>query len=320
MLALPAPSIGRGSRLLGVGAAQPELELTGDHLGRPFAKDAEWIRTRTGIRSLRRSRAAEEFASIVTAAGRNALAAAGLEEGEVDLVLEATCSVAPGPEHPTSHGAMVATHAVRITLNAACSGFCYGVQLADNLIRTGSARHVLILAAERMSGMLDPLDLSTSIIFGDGAGAAVVGPSVGRPGIGPSVMGSDGGNDHLIRWEPNGHLRMAGRDVFRWAVELVPGIAETACRRAGLELSDVDVFVPHQANLRIIDAVTRALPLRPDTVVADDVTRSGNTSAASVPIALTRLLESGRARTGQVALLVGFGAGLTYAAQVVHLP
>jgi 3-oxoacyl-[acyl-carrier-protein] synthase III len=133
-------------------------------------------------------------------------------------------------------------------------------------------------------------------------------------------MGSDGGNDHLIRWEPNGHLRMAGREVFRWAVEQVPRIADLACRRAGLQLLDVDVFVPHQANLRIIDAVTRVLPLRPGAVVADDISRSGNTSAASVPIALTRLLESGRAYAGQTALLLGFGVGLTYAARVVRLP
>ncbi|MGH8859654.1 MAG: 3-oxoacyl-[acyl-carrier-protein] synthase III C-terminal domain-containing protein, partial [Jatrophihabitantaceae bacterium] len=189
-------------------------------------------------------------------------------------------------------------------------------------IRTCAARHVLVVAGEQMSRLIDPADLGTSIIFGDGAGAAVVGPaSAGRTGIGPIVSGSDGSQAGLIACDSAapGFLRMAGQHVFRWAVEHMPGVAREACRRAGVALSDIDVFVPHQANLRIIDAVARTLGLD-NALVADDVTVSGNTSAASIPIALTRLIERRRVRSGHLALLLGFGAGLAYAGQVVELP
>ncbi|HZC70654.1 MAG TPA: beta-ketoacyl-ACP synthase 3 [Jatrophihabitans sp.] len=310
-----------GSELLGLGAAQPTDVLTGSELGQPFGKSAEWIRARTGITALRRVGAPDELAGLASRAAAEALAAAGLPGDAVDLVIDATCSRPAGLGDSAPFGADQAPRAGRMTINAACSGFCYALQTADNLIRTGSVRHVLVVAAERMSQLLDPDDLGTSIIFGDGAGAAVIGPSESdRPGIGPSVMGSDGSQHGLIQWEAGGFLRMAGQEVFRWAVEHMPGVARAACRRADLGLGDIDVFVPHQANLRIIDAITRTLALEPRVVVADDVSLSGNTSAASIPIALTGLLETGRARAGQLALLVGFGAGLSYAAQVVRLP
>jgi 3-oxoacyl-[acyl-carrier-protein] synthase-3 len=182
------------------------------------------------------------------------------------------------------------------------------------------ARVVLVIAAEQMSALIDPADLGTSIIFGDGAGAAVLGPAAGHAqGVGPVVWGSDGDRSQLIACSPDGLLRMAGREVFRWAVERMPEIALAACARAGVDIGDIAVFVPHQANGRIIDAVATKLGFA-DAVVASDIRESGNTSAASIPIAITRVLEQDPSLTGRLALLLGFGAGLAYAGQVVRLP
>jgi 3-oxoacyl-[acyl-carrier-protein] synthase-3 len=207
-----------------------------------------------------------------------------------------------------------------MAINAACSGFCLAISSADTFIRAGMARCVLVVAAEQMSALLDPEDLGTSIIFGDGAGAAVLGPAATDvPGVGPVVWGSDGERRELIACDEAGVLRMAGREVFRWAVECMPAVALDACRQAGVDIADIDVFVPHQANGRIIAAITSGLGLS-DTIVAYDISESGNTSAASIPIALTRLLERDAALSGRLALLLGFGAGLTYAGQVVRLP
>jgi 3-oxoacyl-[acyl-carrier-protein] synthase-3 len=170
-----------------------------------------------------------------------------------------------------------------------------------------------------MSRLLDPDDLGTSIISGDGVGAAVV-MADSKPGIGPVVAGSDGAHGSFITVDDAGLLRMRGPEVFRWAVELVPGLAHDACLRAGVRIDEIDVFVPHQANLRIIDAVVRSMSLRADVAVATDIVGSGNTSSASIPIALRNLEARGVSLSGSLALLVGFGAGLSYAAQVVVLP
>jgi 3-oxoacyl-[acyl-carrier-protein] synthase-3 len=318
-VALSAAAGVAGSRLLGFGAAQPDTQVTAEELGRPFGKSEEWVRTRTGICSVRRFADPKELRTLADAAARNALSSAGLVANDIDLLITASCSA----EIDDPFGSSAAPHAARLRLNAACSGFAYAISAADGLIRTGSARRVLVVAAEHMSRLLDPDDLGTSIIFGDGAGAAVLGSvdDTDEIGVGPAVIGSDGVRRDLIRCEPGARqtLRMTGQEVFRWAVSHVPGVAREACRRAGVALADIDVFVPHQANLRIIDAVVRSLGIG-NAVVADDIIVSGNTSAASIPIAATRLLESGRARAGQLALFVGFGAGLAYAAQVVRLP
>lgn len=306
-----------GSELLGFGAAQPTDVVTAAELGAPFGKSAEWVRTRTGIDAVRRTKDPDELAELADRAALDALAAAGLEAADVDLVVAASC--AP-PEVAAHLGRRSVPRAAWMHVNAACSGFSYALQAADSLIRVGAARHVLVVAGEHMSRMVDATDLGTSVIFGDGAGAAVVGPATrSEAGIGPTVAGSDGARQRLIACDADGYLRMAGREVFRWAVESVPGIAREACQRAGVTLADIDVFVPHQANRRIVDAVARDLGLE-SAVVADDVAVSGNTSAASIPIALTRLVADRRVRPGQLALLVGFGAGLSYAAQVVTLP
>ncbi|MGA9856480.1 MAG: beta-ketoacyl-ACP synthase 3 [Solirubrobacteraceae bacterium] len=305
-----------GSRLVGVGHAQPARVVTAHELGEPFGRTAEWIHTRTGIRSVRRLGAADDIVDLATGAGHAALANASLQA--VDLVITASCSISAGASEQIA--LRLAPRAARLAVNAACSGFSYAVSTADSLIRSGSAQHVLVVAAEHMSGIIDPADLGTSIIFGDGAGAAVVGPALGsEAGIGPVVWGSDGANAALIACRPDGLLSMAGREVFRWAVETMPEIARTACERAGVDVAEIEVFVPHQANLRIVDAIARKLGLL-DVVIASDVSESGNTSAASIPIALSKLIERREVRRGQLALLIGFGAGLAYAAQVVVLP
>lgn len=309
-----------GSRLAAVSAAQPPGVVSAADLGRAFGKGADWITVRTGIEQVRRAEGNADVRDLAERAAGRAVRAAGLLPADIDLVLTASCSLGEAARPVEVTPRRSAPRAAVMHLNAACSGFGHALQTADALIRQGAARHVLVVAAERMSSLLDGADLGTSILFGDGAGAAVVSAvDSGGPGIGPTVFGSDGGAADVLRCDDAGLLRMAGREVFRWAVETVPPLARRACERAGVLLSDIAAFVPHQANLRIVDAATKALGLS-HAVVADDVRLSGNTSAASIPIAMTRLLQAGRATAGDLALLVGFGAGLSFVAQVVELP
>ncbi|WP_375504307.1 beta-ketoacyl-ACP synthase 3 [uncultured Jatrophihabitans sp.] len=311
-----------GTRVLGFGAAQPHASTSADALGAPFGKAGSWIESRTGIRSVRRVSGPGELDELVCRSAADALLAAGITEAQIDLVVTASCSAANGPGDGGTLAAGVAAVAPRMHLNSACSGFCYALTVADGAIRTGAARHVLVVAAEQMSSLIDPADLGTSILFGDGAGAAVVGPSGdGSTGIGPAVWGSDGSQSHLIDCGAvvGGKLTMVGSQVFRWAVEQMPAVALDACRRAGVGIEDIDVFVPHQANKRIVDGIAAKLGLD-RAVIADSVTVSGNTSAASIPIAVVDLARRGVTCAGQLALLVGFGAGLSFAAQVIRLP
>ncbi|MEO8888302.1 MAG: beta-ketoacyl-ACP synthase 3 [Jatrophihabitantaceae bacterium] len=313
-----------GGRILGVGAAQPAGSTSGAEVAARFGRTGEWIETRTGIRNLRLISGEERLIDLARTSTDAAILASGVAADRIDLIIATSCTSRPGAE---ALGPQIAEYlgigCPSFDLNAACSGFCYAVSTADSMIRTGSVQHVLIVSAEHMSDLIDPGDLGTAIIFGDGAGAAVVGPGVaGELGIGPVVWGSDGEQAPLIAFgddDTDEFMRMQGRQVFRWAVESIPDIAVQACTRAGVLPADIEVFVPHQANLRIIDAVVRKVGLD-HTVVATDIVESGNTSSASIPIALTRLRDSGAAKSGQLALLVGFGAGLAFAAQVVRLP
>jgi 3-oxoacyl-[acyl-carrier-protein] synthase-3 len=319
---LSPPTLAVGGRLRGLGAAQPDSVLSGAALGARVGRSAEWIETRTGIRELRVLAAGESLLELATQAAADAVRDAGPSSERIDLVIAATCSNRDGqvPLAPEL-SRVFAADAATLDLNAACSGFCYSVAVADALIRSGSAQRVLVVAAEHMTGLVDPSDLGTSIIFGDGAGAAVLDAAGdGEVHIGPVAWGSDGSQAELIAIpEHCQSLTMAGQQVFRWAVDEVRHVAAQACANAGVTLAEIDAFVPHQANARIVDALTTQLGLEHATI-ARDVTISGNTSAASIPIALTKLLRDGSAKPGQLALLVGFGAGLTYAAQVVRLP
>jgi 3-oxoacyl-[acyl-carrier-protein] synthase-3 len=311
-------------RLIGLGAALPATTVSGAELATPFGRSADWIQARTGIRALRRLGEGEDLLDLAGNAAAAALAHGGLDAEQVDLVIATSCSTASGA--PAIGGRLVERLGARgagwLDLNAACSGFCYAIATGDAMIRTGTARHVLVVAAEQMSALLDPADLGTSIIFGDGAGAALLGPasSSGSVDIGPIAWGSDGSQASMIAFDDSDkYLQMNGQGVFRWAIQTVPHLAARACELAGVAPADIDVVVPHQANLRIIESVVQRAGLS-HALVATDVTDCGNSSSASIPIALTRLVDSGRAKAGQLALLLGFGAGLAWAGQVIRLP
>jgi 3-oxoacyl-[acyl-carrier-protein] synthase-3 len=313
-----------GAKILGFGGYQPDKVITNDDLAQLVDTNDEWIRTRTGIASRRVARDDETVADMAEAAGAKALAATGLEPSEVDLVIVATCS----PEMPLPNVAATAAYRLGIPapgaydLNAACAGFCYAIGAAADSVRAGSARNVLVIGAEKMTTWVDWTDRSTCIIFADGAGAAVVGPSdPGEPtGIGPVVWGSAGDQASKITLTGRtGALRQDGQAVFRWATTSMAPVALEACRRAGVTPADITAFIPHQANLRIIEAIARKLGI-PRERVADDIITAGNTSSASVPLALSRMAEQGRLQPGTPALLLAFGAGLSYAAQVVTVP
>ncbi|HET7530741.1 MAG TPA: beta-ketoacyl-ACP synthase III [Mycobacteriales bacterium] len=306
-------------RLLGLGQHRPPHMVGNDDLAATLDTDDTWIRDRTGIRS---RRVAAEDAGVVTMAvdaAAKALADAGVDPADVDLVVVATCTMPtqiPGAAAQVATGLGV-TRAGAFDLNAACAGFCYGLSVAADAVRSGSARHVVVVGAEKLSDWVDWTDRSSAILFGDGAGAVVVGAG-DTDGIGPVVWGSDGARAGLIDVPAGGKLRMDGHAVFRWATTSLADVARAACTAAGIEPRDLAAFVPHQANQRIVDAVARRLGVT-DAVIADDITDTGNTSAASVPLALGRLRDDGRVTAGDRALLLAFGAGLTWAGQVVEV-
>jgi 3-oxoacyl-[acyl-carrier-protein] synthase III len=312
------------TKILGFGGYQPDRVVTNDDLAKIVETSDEWIRSRVGIASRRVAGPDETIADMSEAAGAKALAASGLAPESIDLVIVATCSA----ETPIPNIAAGVAHRLGIVapgaydLNAACAGFCYALATASDSVRAGSARHALVIGAEKMTAWLDWHDRSTCIIFADGAGAAVVGPAAdGEPsGIGPVVWGSAGDQADKIA-VPDGtrFIRQDGQGVFRWATTALAPIALEACRRAGVSPADLSAFIPHQANLRIIEAIARKLGI-PRELVADDIVTAGNTSSASIPLALSRMAEQGRLQPGKPALLLGFGAGLSYAAQVITVP
>jgi 3-oxoacyl-(acyl-carrier-protein) synthase III len=270
---------------------------------------------------------------MAVSAARTAMERAGIEPAQVDVVVVATVShLLQTPSVATAVAHELGTNRpAAFDISAACAGFCHGLALASDMVRGGTAKHVLVIGVERLSDITDPTDRGTAFIFADGAGAVVVGPS-DEPGIGPVVWGSDGEQFDLIRQREDWrdvvasdhpempHLVMQGNAVFRWAAFEMAKIAQATLDRTGITVDDLDVFVPHQANMRITDAMVRSMKLPERVVVARDIAEQGNTSAASVPLALDRLLEDGSVSSGDNALLIAFGAGLAYAAQVVKVP
>ena len=315
----------QGSRILALGAYQPAKVVTNDDLAATIDTTDEWIRSRVGIASRRIAGPDETLADMATAAGGKALAASGLSSADIDLVIVATCT----PEAPIPNTA--ATVATRLgivapgayDLNAACAGFCYALATASDAVRAGTSRNVLVIGAEKLSQWVDWTDRSTCIIFADGAGAAVVSPVAepgDAPGIGPVVWGSDGDMaDKIFIADRNSFICQEGQAVFRWATTALHPVAKAACERAGVDPASLAAFVPHQANLRIIEAIARKLGA-PQARVADDIVHSGYTSSASIPLALSRMAEQGRLQPGTPALLLGFGAGICYAGQVITVP
>ncbi|GAA3459086.1 beta-ketoacyl-ACP synthase III [Saccharothrix longispora] len=314
-----------GTRIVGLGSYQPDTVVSNHDLAQRMDTSDEWIRDRVGIANRRVAKPDEKLTDMAVEAGAKAVADAGLAPSDIGAVVVATCTM---PSQIPNAAAQVADRigvkaAPAFDLNAACAGFCYALGTASDLVRAGTAANVLVIGAEKLTDWVDPNDRSTAIIFADGAGAAVVGPS-DEPGIGPVSWGSAGDLVDMIQVaDRESSIFQEGQSVFRWATTQIAPIALRAIEAAGLEPSDIDVFVPHQANLRIVEAIAkrlRAKGAREDLVVARDIVDSGNTSSASIPLALDHMRAAGEVRSGDVALLVGFGAGLSYAGQVVRLP
>jgi 3-oxoacyl-[acyl-carrier-protein] synthase-3 len=313
-----------GTRILGIGSAQPERVVTNEDLSKVMETNDEWIRERVGIVERRFGDDGDTVVSMAVEAGSKAIAAAGLSPSDLDTVIVANCTnTSPIPNAAAQVAELIGIkQAGGFDLNAACAGFCYALGVASDLVRSGSSKRTLVIGAEKLTDIMDMTDRSTAIIFADAAGAAVVGPA-DEPGIGPVAWGTSGDLVDMIGMTPEKNIFQEGQSVFRWATTKIAPIALRALELAGLTPADVDVLVPHQANLRIVEAIAKKLRkegAREDMVVADDIVYSGNTSSASIPMAMDHLRAAGRAHSGDVALLVGFGAGLSYAGQVVIFP
>ena len=328
------------SRILSTGSYRPSRIVTNAEICEHIDSSDEWIRARSGIIERRFAADNESVVDMGTAAAVAAVANANITPDQVGAVIVGTVT---HPYQTPSAAAEIAERlgtrgAGAVDLSAACAGFSYGVGFADGIIRSGAATYVVVIGVEKLSDFTSPHDRSTAFIFADGAGAAVIGPS-DEVSIGPTVWGSDGSQCALIMLEPDWvtyrkqlessddddviafpSLHMQGQAVFRWAVGEVSKVARQALDAAGVTVDDLDAFIPHQANMRITDAMVRTLGLPSHVAVARDIETSGNTSAASIPLAMDRMLHSGEVKSGDLALLIGFGAGLAYAAQVVRLP
>ena len=318
---------------MSLGAARGDLVVSNDDLAGPIDSSDEWIRQRTGIIERRRSSATESAIDLAERASNEAIAKAGIKPTDIGAVIVATIS---NSVQTPSLAALLAdrvgaTPAAAYDISAACAGYTYGIAQADALIRAGVAQYVLVVGAEKLSDFAKPTDRSISFLLGDGAGAAIVGPS-DSVGIGPTVWGSDGskwdavGMDRTIKEafeDPEGEfptLRQDGQAVFRWAVWEMAKVAQQALEASGISAEELTAFVPHQANMRIIDEFAKQLGLPESVLIARDIQTTGNTSAASIPLAMHRLLEEHPEASGGYALQIGFGAGLVFGAQVVRLP
>lgn len=341
------------TRILGIGDYRPQRVITNEELCLHVESSDEWIRDRSGIQQRRQARPDESVVDMGLAAARNALDYAGLTGADVDAVI---CATVTHPWQTPAAAPIIAdrlgtANAGAYDLAAACAGYCYGIATADDMVRAGRARNVVVIGVEKLSDFRDVKDRGTAFIFGDGAGAAVVGPS-DTPGISATTWGSDGSGYEMIKqsiswadaqrkYAPHSigmpgddseavaealadaswpYVYMEGPSVFRWALSQVTPMCRAALDNAGMTVDDIDVFIPHQANTRIVNGMVKKLGLPKRVVVADDINDVANTSGASVPLATAALLRDGRAKSGDVALQIGFGAGLAWAAQVVILP
>lgn len=309
-----------GAALGAVAVALPPAVRTNEAIAARLGVDEEWIVARTGVRERRVAGPEVGVVELAAEAGARSLAAAGLEPAEVDLVLVATMSheeLTPAAA-PLVAARIGATAAGALDLDAACSGFVSAIALAAGQVESGRARTVLVIGADVLSRLTDPDDRSTAALFGDGAGAVVVGRGQAPGRVGPVVLGSDGDRSQLVTASRSEALiRMNGHDTFRQAVAHLSQATVDAAGAAGTQLGDIDLFVYHQANARILRAVGEQLGLDPLRVV-DCIERYGNTSAATIPIALAEARDRGMLRAGSRVLMAAFGGGLTWAATVAE--
>ena len=328
-LQVSAPTL--HARIAGIGGYRPRRVVPNSEIVDRIDSSDEWIRERSGIIERRWAGEGESVIDMSIFAAEPALEMAGLKGSDIDMVLVATVS---WPYQTPAAAPLVAerlgSKGAALDISAACAGYCHGIAMASDLVRGGTARNVLVVGVERLSDFTSRDDRGTAFIFGDGAGAAVVTASE-TPGIGPTVWGSDGAqweaisqteswidvHQQNLRWP---HIGMQGQTVFRWAVWGMAPVAQKALDAAGITVDQLDAFIPHQANVRIVDAMAKQLKIPSDVPIARDIAYTGNTSAASVPLAMERMVRKGEIPSGGLALQIGFGAGLSYAAQVVVIP
>ena len=329
-------SKGSNSSILAVGIYRATNLVPNSEIIEKIDSSDEWIQQRTGIESRRFADKDISVIDMATVAAKQALQRANVSVDHVDAIILATISY----PHNTPSGAsgiaanLGANKAAAFDLSAACAGFAYGVGIANDLIKGGTAKYVLVVGAEKLSDFTDPTDRATSFIFADGAGAVLIGPST-DPGIGPTAWGSDSDQRDAItmsswlEYKDNPvpasevawpYIAQEGQRVFRWAVFSVSKVGTKAMELAGVTSAELKAFVPHQANLRIIESMAKDMKLSNEIIIADDIRTNGNTSAASIPLAMDALLNKHPELHDQLALIIGYGAGLAYAAQVVKLP
>jgi len=325
---------GTDSQILSVGGYQPSRVVPNSEIVDRIESSDEWIRQRTGIETRRYAAADESVIDMAEAACRQALSRAKISMEDIDTVVLATITYPY--QTPSAATALIVRlgnpKAAAFDISAACAGFCYGVGMASDFIRSGTSKYVLVVGVEKLTDFLDFDDRATAFIFADGAGAVVIGPS-DHPGIGPTIWGSDADSRDAILLEPSWndfrkgatgviwpHLSQQGQTVFRWAVYAMSKAGLRALEAAGVTPDQLDAFIPHQANVRIIESMAKEMKLPEKVVIAQDIRTSGNTSAASIPLAMSALLAEHPELHGGLALLIGYGAGLSYAGQVVQLP
>lgn len=335
-MAISNPNPRREARLLAVGAYRPARVVPNSELVERIDSSDEWIQQRTGIKTRHWAGPEESLVDMSVEAAKIAIDRAGLTPADIDTILFATITYPfQTPSASTDLGSRLGiARAAAFDVNAACAGFSYGVGLANDMVRSGSSTYTLVVGAEKISDFLDLDDRATSFIFADGAGAVVVGPS-DHIGIGPTLMGSDVENREAIAMQPSWLdykpganlantawpvIHQEGQKVFRWAVYEVAKVGQEIIAKSGITPSEVAAFIPHQANERIIDSLAKSMELPDSVLIARDIQTTGNTSAASIPLAMDRLLQEHPELHGKNALLLGFGAGLVYSGQIVELP
>ncbi|HJX77128.1 beta-ketoacyl-ACP synthase III [Glutamicibacter sp.] len=348
---LLTPTPNAYSAILGTGSFVPDVVVTNDDVCQWIDSSDEWIRQRTGIITRHRADANTSVLDMAQSAAQAALEDAGISAAQLDTVIVATVTFPHAT--PSAAAALAdrlgATPAPAYDISAACAGYCYAIAQADALVRSGLAQHVLVVGVEKLSDYIDNSERTISFLLGDGAGAVIVGASP-VPGISPSVWGSDGSKWNAISMthsqvdlrdslpganellesavdepleelaNPWPTLRQDGQTVFRWAVWEMAKMARQALAEAGLQAGDLAAFIPHQANMRIIDELAKQLKLPETVLVARDIAENGNTSAASIPMAMDRMRRAHPELSGKFALQIGFGAGLVFGAQIVLLP